>query len=147
MKMLSLQEVAVTVALINGNYAFGSTRVFGLPLELFILLVVVVDIIIAAVIIVVAMKKLKPTSREEEVEEEMQEIALTEIKGIGPKKAEELKAVGVNTVLDLAKSSAKDLSQKTGIPEKTISRWIVQANRIHEHMEVLSELRRQNSSS
>jgi len=72
---------------------------------------------------------------------------LTEIKGIGPRKVEELKAVGVNTVLDLAKSSAKDLSQKTGIPEKTISRWIVEANRAHEYIEVLSELRRQKSSS
>jgi len=145
--MVSLQEVAVTVASINGNDAFASTRVFGLPLELFILLIVVVDIVIVCVIIVAAMKKLQPTSREEEVKEAKQEIELTEIKGIGPRKAKELKAVGVNTVLDLAKSSAKDLSQKTGIPEKTISRWIARANRTHEYMEVLSELRRQNSSS
>ena len=57
---------------------------------------------------------------------------LTEIKGIGPKRAEELKAVGVKTVSDLAKRSAKNLSEKTGISIKTISRWIVQANEMIE---------------
>ncbi len=59
-------------------------------------------------------------------------IDLTEIKGIGPKRAEELKAAGVKTVSDLAKRSAKNLSEKTGIPIKTISRWIVQANEMIE---------------
>lgn len=53
---------------------------------------------------------------------------LTEIKGIGPKRVEELKAAGVTTVSDLAKRSAKNLSEKTGIPIKIISRWIEQAN-------------------
>ena len=53
---------------------------------------------------------------------------LTEIKGIGPRRAGELKAAGVNTVSDLAKSSPKYLSEETGIPIKIISKWIVQAN-------------------
>jgi Holliday junction resolvasome RuvABC DNA-binding subunit len=53
---------------------------------------------------------------------------LTEIKGIGPKRAKELKAAGVNTVSELAKSSPKYLSEKTGISIKNISKWIVQAN-------------------
>ena len=57
---------------------------------------------------------------------------LTEIKGIGPKRAEELKAAGVKTVSDLAKRSAKNLSEKTGIPIKNISEWIVQANEMIE---------------
>jgi replicative superfamily II helicase len=57
---------------------------------------------------------------------------LTEIKGIGPKRAEELKAAGVKTVSDLAKRSAKNLSEKTGIPIKNISKWIVQANEMVE---------------
>jgi predicted flap endonuclease-1-like 5' DNA nuclease len=59
-------------------------------------------------------------------------MALTEIKGIGPKRAEELKAAGVTTVSDLAKRSAKNLSEKTGIPLKNISEWIVQANEMIE---------------
>jgi len=59
-------------------------------------------------------------------------MALTEIKGIGPKRAEELKAAGVKTVADLAKRSAKNLSEKTGIPLKNISEWIVQANEMIE---------------
>lgn len=51
-------------------------------------------------------------STEEALEETLQELELTGIKGIGSKRAEELKAVGVNTVSDLAASSARDLSQK-----------------------------------
>ena len=59
-------------------------------------------------------------------------IELTEIKGIGHRRARELKAAGVRTVSDLAKRSAKNLSEKTGIPIKTISKWIVQANEMIE---------------
>ena len=55
-------------------------------------------------------------------------IELTEINGIGPKNARKLKAAGVKTVSGLAKRSAKDLSEKTGISIKDISKWIVQAN-------------------
>jgi len=128
MKMPSLQEVAVMVASINGNDASGSPSVFGIPLVLFILLVVVVDIVIVCVIIVAAIKKLQPMTGKEESKEALREIELTEIKGIGSKRAKELEAVGVNTVSDLATASAKDLAQKTGFSEKTISRWIEQAS-------------------
>jgi len=55
-------------------------------------------------------------------------MELTEIKGIGPRNAKKLKAAGVKTVSDLAKRSAKDLSEKTGISIKDISKWIIQAN-------------------
>jgi len=68
----------------------------------------------------------------EEPREQKPPMALTEIKGIGPKRAEELKAAGVKTVADLAKRSAKNLSEKTGIPLKNISEWIVQANEMIE---------------
>lgn len=57
---------------------------------------------------------------------------LTQIKGIGPKRARELRTAGVRTVTDLAKSSAKDLSEKTGISIKDISRWIIRANEMIE---------------
>lgn len=63
------------------------------------------------------------------VKEEASKILteLTEIKGIGSKRAEQLKAAGISTVWDLATSSAKDLSEKTGVSEKTVSKWIKQA--------------------
>ena len=72
---------------------------------------------------------------------------MTEIKGIGPRKAKELKAVGVNGVSDLAGASAKNLSQKSGISEKIISRWIEEAKRRQAQEEVLSQLRQEDSSS
>ena len=59
-------------------------------------------------------------------------MELTEIKGIGRRRAKQLKAAGVKTVSDLAKRSAKNLSGKTGIPIKTVSKWIVQANELIE---------------
>ncbi len=82
----------------------------------------------------------KPSLLEEEVNELLGVEAgepkllkdLTEIKGIGPRRAEELKAAGVRTVSDLAKRSAKNLSEKTGISIKDISKWIVQANEMTE---------------
>ena len=130
MNLPSLQEVGVKVALINGDAASGGPSMFGIPLALFILLIVIVDVGIVGVIILVAIKKSLPTTGEAEVGEALREIELTEIKGIGFKRAEELKGVGVNTVSDLATASAKDLSQKTGISEKTLSRWITEANRM-----------------
>ncbi len=120
------------MASITGNNVYRSTSLFGIPLELFIILVVIVGIAIVVGIVVAAIKNPKPTPLGEAFEEALQELELTGIKGIGSKRSEELKAVGVNTVSDLATSSAKDLSQKTGISEKIISRWIVQAKEIIE---------------
>lgn len=120
------------MASITGNNVYRSTSLFGIPLELFIILVVIVGIAIVVGIVVAAIKNPKPTPLGEAFEKAMQELELTGIKGIGSKRSEELKAVGVNTVSDLATSSTKDLSQKTGISEKIISRWIVQAKEIIE---------------
>jgi predicted flap endonuclease-1-like 5' DNA nuclease len=55
-------------------------------------------------------------------------IELEELKGIGAKTAGKLKAVNSMTVSDLAKALANALSQKTGISEKVLSKWIEQAN-------------------
>ena len=103
---------------------------FEISLELFIVLVVIIGIAIVGSIVVFAIKRPKPTPLGEAFEEALQELELTGIKGIVSKRAEELKAVGVNTVSDLAISSVKDLSQKTGISEKIVSRWIKQAKEI-----------------
>ena len=55
---------------------------------------------------------------------------LTEIKGVGSKRAKELERAGVKTTSDLAKRSPKHLSEKTGIPITQISKWIIEANNI-----------------
>lgn len=55
---------------------------------------------------------------------------LREIKGIGPKRALDLEIVGVKTISDLAKRSPKHLAEKTGIPIKQISEWIIEANKL-----------------
>jgi hypothetical protein len=58
--------------------------------------------------------------------------SLTEIKGIGPKRAIDLELAGVKTVYDLANRSPKHLAKKTGIPITQISKWIVEANKLEE---------------
>lgn len=55
---------------------------------------------------------------------------LTEIKGIGKKRACELEFAGVTSIADLAKRSPQHLSEKTGISIAQISSWIVEANKI-----------------
>jgi hypothetical protein len=52
---------------------------------------------------------------------------LTQIKGIGPKRAITLNLAGINTIPDLAKSTPFVLSSKTGISEKHLEKWIAQA--------------------
>lgn len=132
MNVPSIQEVVRTVVSIMGNNVSGSVGLFGMPLELFLVLVVILGIAIVGSIIIIAIRKPKPTSLGEAFDKALQELELTGIKGIGPKRAEILKAAGVSTVSDLAASSAKDLSRKTGIYEKTISRWLEQAKEIIE---------------
>jgi Zn ribbon nucleic-acid-binding protein len=54
-------------------------------------------------------------------------LDLTEIKGIGRKRAEVLGRAGVKSISKLANSSVFVLSSKTGISEKFLFRWIKQA--------------------
>lgn len=65
-----------------------------------------------------------------DVNETKSESDLTEIKGIGNKRASELEIAGVKTISDLAKRSPKHLAEKTGIPITQISKWIVEANKM-----------------
>lgn len=57
-------------------------------------------------------------------------LKLTTVKGIGPKRAVQLKRLRVGTVEDLAKASAKVLSAKTGVSQKVARRWIQEANEL-----------------
>lgn len=55
---------------------------------------------------------------------------LTQIMDVGPRRARLLKAAGIDTVSDLAAAPVRDLSERTGIPLKTLSKIIERANRI-----------------
>ncbi|MEM3566065.1 MAG: DUF4332 domain-containing protein [Candidatus Bathyarchaeia archaeon] len=57
---------------------------------------------------------------------------LTMVKGIGEKRAGQLKALGINTVEELAKASAKELASKLKISPKITQRWIENAKRLAE---------------
>jgi len=57
-------------------------------------------------------------------------LKLTMVKGIGPKKAEQLKRLRIDTVEHLAKVSAKRLSAKTGVSQKAVRRWIQEADEL-----------------
>jgi len=55
---------------------------------------------------------------------------LTEVKGIGEKRAAQLKALGINSIEDLAEASAKDLAAKLNISPKITNKWIENAKEI-----------------
>jgi len=55
---------------------------------------------------------------------------LTKIKGIGPKRLAQLKALQIQSIDDLAQCSAKDLAAKTGISKKTTAKWIEEAKNL-----------------
>ena len=55
---------------------------------------------------------------------------LSEIRGVGSKRAKILELAGVKTATDLAKRSPKHLSEKTGISITHISKWIIEAYKL-----------------
>jgi large subunit ribosomal protein L15 len=68
--------------------------------------------------------------RESGADEIGSEIALTAVRGIGVKRSEKLKEVGINAVEDLAKCATKDLAEKVGVSEKIALAWIENANEL-----------------
>lgn len=59
-------------------------------------------------------------------------VELTQVKGIKEKRTEQLKALGITTVEDLSKASAKDLAAKMNISPKIVRRWIEEAKKLLE---------------
>jgi predicted flap endonuclease-1-like 5' DNA nuclease len=55
---------------------------------------------------------------------------LTAVKGIGEKRAAQLKTLGINTVEDLVKASPEDLASKLRISPKITGKWIESAKEI-----------------
>ena len=69
--------------------------------------------------------------RAESVSEALQKkVELTSVKGIKEKRAEQLKALGVNDVQELANASAKDLAAKLKISAKFTEKWIADAKKL-----------------
>ena len=66
------------------------------------------------------------------VEVAPQKMELTKMKGIGEKRAEQLKALGISSVEDLAKASVEDLAEKLKISPKITGRWIENAKKLLE---------------
>jgi len=59
-------------------------------------------------------------------------LELTQVKGIKEKRAGQLKALGINSVEDLARASAEDLAAKLKISPKIVGRWIEDARKLLE---------------
>ena len=57
-------------------------------------------------------------------------IEITEVKGIGLKRAEQLRALGINTAQDLVKTTATTLATKTELSPKITRRWFREAKRL-----------------
>jgi predicted flap endonuclease-1-like 5' DNA nuclease len=56
--------------------------------------------------------------------------ALTQVKGIGEKRALQLKALGINTVEDLSKASAATVAKKLKISLKIVDNWVANAKNL-----------------
>ena len=59
-------------------------------------------------------------------------MELTQVKGIGEKRATQLKALGINSVDELAKASAKTIAKKLKITPKIVNKWISRAKELSE---------------
>jgi predicted flap endonuclease-1-like 5' DNA nuclease len=57
-------------------------------------------------------------------------MELTQVKGIGEKRAAQLKALGVNSVDDLSKASAKTIAKELKISPKIVDKWIDSAKEL-----------------
>ena len=68
----------------------------------------------------------KPETREEATAkaETKPSLELIDVKGIGPKRAEQLKKIGIQSVEDLAKESSEELSKKAKVSTKIADKWI-----------------------
>jgi predicted flap endonuclease-1-like 5' DNA nuclease len=55
---------------------------------------------------------------------------LTKVKGIGEKRAKQLTDLGINTVEDLSKASAKEIASKLNISPKLTAKWIANAKEL-----------------
>jgi len=56
-------------------------------------------------------------------------LRLVDVKGIGPKRAEQLRSIGIQSVEELAKQSSEELSKKANVSTKIAGKWIEEAKK------------------
>ncbi|MEM2093160.1 MAG: helix-hairpin-helix domain-containing protein [Candidatus Bathyarchaeia archaeon] len=61
---------------------------------------------------------------------EMSVLSLTDIKGIGQKRAEQLRGIGITSVESLAVASVEDIASKLKVSPKIVGAWIEEAKRL-----------------
>ena len=66
----------------------------------------------------------------EQIIDEPSLVGLTQVKGIKEKRAEQLKAIGINSINDLADASADDIAAKLRISPKFTGKWIESAKKL-----------------
>ncbi len=74
-------------------------------------------------------KKEEKTEDKKEKKEEKEETPLKEVKGIGPKTAEELKEAGVKNAEELAETDPKELAKETDLSEKQAKKLVDKAEK------------------
>ncbi len=57
-------------------------------------------------------------------------IEVTEVKGVGPKRAKQLRELGINTAQDLAKTRATTLAAKIELSTKITRKWVRKAKKL-----------------
>lgn len=67
--------------------------------------------------------EITPEHNDEEPISSKPQIELTKIKGIGEKRADQLKALGIQTVNDLSNESAANIAKKLKISPKITRKW------------------------
>jgi len=71
-----------------------------------------------------------PTSVKEVSDKIVDMIGLTQVKGIGEKRAAQLKTNGILNIQDLANSNVADLASKLEISPKIVKKWVADAEKI-----------------
>jgi predicted flap endonuclease-1-like 5' DNA nuclease len=78
-------------------------------------------------------KKLKVSAKI--VEDWLMQVSLTQVSGIGEKRATQLKEIGIILVDDLAGASAEDLASKLKVSAKVTAKWVTNAQEIIKNKE------------
>ena len=79
-----------------------------------------------------AAPKIESETKVVAVTEEKAALELTHVKGIGPKRAEQLKRIGIQSPEDLANKSSEELAEKLKVSAKIAEKWIKAAKKLLE---------------
>jgi len=62
-------------------------------------------------------------------------LNLTQVPGIGEKRAQQLKNLGIDSIEKLVKADPKEISKRLRVTERSVSKWIADAKQILSHKE------------